>query len=52
MSLTKFYISARSGFGFKPFKLQSSFPPKTLDHDKQTLFEAGLLNSVIFQRIG
>lgn len=46
------YISARSSFASRPFKLQSSYPPKTLDNNDQTLSEAGLLNTVIFQRLG
>lgn len=46
------YSSARSSFASRPFKLQSSYPPKTLDNEDQTLSDAGLLNTVIFQRIG
>jgi len=50
--IRRYIIAARSSFASRPFKLQSSYPPKTLDNSDQTLSDAGLLNTVIFQRIG
>lgn len=50
--IRRYIITARSSFASRPFKLQSSYPPKTLDNEDQTLSDAGLLNTVIFQRIG
>ncbi|XP_001952475.1 NSFL1 cofactor p47 [Acyrthosiphon pisum] len=50
--IRRYIIAARASFASTPFKLQSSYPPKTLDNNDQTLSEAGLLNTVIFQRIG
>ncbi|XP_050432437.1 NSFL1 cofactor p47 [Adelges cooleyi] len=48
----RYLITARSSFAARPFILQSSYPPKTLDNNEQTLLDAGLLNTVIFQRLG
>jgi UBX domain-containing protein 1 len=47
----RYIIAARSSFVSRSFILQSSYPPKPLDNNDQTLSEAGLLNAVIFQRV-
>ncbi|RKP08563.1 ubiquitin-related domain-containing protein [Thamnocephalis sphaerospora] len=44
------FVIAASSTASRPFVLQTTFPPRELKDDAQTLKEAGLLNSVIMQR--
>ncbi|XP_050538842.1 NSFL1 cofactor p47-like [Daktulosphaira vitifoliae] len=48
----RYITTARSSFATRPFILQSSYPPKALENNEQTIVDAGLLNTVIFQRFG
>ncbi|KAF9908985.1 hypothetical protein EC991_009167 [Linnemannia zychae] len=46
-----FINASRSGEASRPYVLQTSFPKKDLEDVSQTIKDAGLLNSVVLQRL-
>ncbi|PWN53222.1 SEP-domain-containing protein [Violaceomyces palustris] len=47
----RFINASQPGMGSRSYILQGSFPPKPLSDESQTLEEAGLINSVVIQKM-
>ncbi|VDK42475.1 unnamed protein product [Anisakis simplex] len=47
-----FIVAAVPEFAFQPFYMMTTFPSKVIEQERETLKDAGLLNSRIFRRMG